>query len=125
MDPKPIDDLAKIDIVYTDDVLSAYPALQKFYDDRKDSGKPLKVSSYFCLFKVVQTGSKNVQEREAIASQFDVSNLTLMAKLHPNIKLSLARQGFNAPKRQAKDICITIASSDEEDDAIQIVEEEF
>ena len=120
---KPIDDLAKIDIVYTDDVLSAYPALQKFYDDRKDSGKPLKVSSYFGLFKVVQSGPKNVQEREAIASQFDVSNLTLMAKLHPNIKLSLARQDFNAPKRQAKDICITIASSDEEDDDIQIVDE--
>ena len=119
---KPKEDLAKIDYVFTDDVLSEYPALEKFYNDRKDS-KPLKVQSYFSIFKVVQSGPKNKQEQDLITSQFDVTNLTLMANLHRKAK---SAQGlFNAPKRQAKDIVITISSSDEEqdDDEIQVIGE--
>ena len=119
---KPKEDLAKIDYVFTDDVLSEYPALEKFYNDRKDS-KPLKVQSYFSIFKVVQSGPKNKQEQDLIMSQFDVTNLTFMAKLHRKAK---SAQGlFNAPKRQAKDIVITISSSDEEqdDDEIQVLGE--
>ena len=119
---KPKEDLAKLDIVYTDDVLSEYPAIEKFYYDRKDSSecRPLKVLSYFSIFKLVQSGPKNEKERELITSQFDVTNLVLMAKLH-NSKVKSAHGLFNAPKRQAKKTTvITIASSDEEQDNDEI-----
>ena len=88
--------LVKVDIVFTDTILSQNLELQNFvqwrreqtYKAEADQGssvqcRPMQVASYFGIFKVIQSCAKGKAEREKILSLFDVNNHETMAKIHP------------------------------------------
>ena len=77
--------LVKVDIVFTDTILTQNSELHNFVKWRKssDDERPMQVFSYFGIFKVIQSCPKSPAEREKILSLFDVNNHELMAKIHP------------------------------------------
>ena len=79
------EELVKIDVIYTDDVLDGSSGLEALVQRRLqlDPERKFQVLSYFSIFKIVQSYPKLRCDREVINGQFDVRNLELMAKLHP------------------------------------------
>ena len=91
---EPIEELVKIDVIYTDGVLHDNPELQSFVQARLAHGanRPLQVLSYFSIFKIVQSYPRFNSDQALFFRQFDVNNLDLMEKLHPVSRIARTTQ---------------------------------
>ena len=120
---KPKHQKLEVDVVYTDNILQPGSALEETVKMRKEEGKPLRVLSYFAIFKIIQCCPKTKEDRIAVEDQLSVENIGVMERLHPQSKLK-SDAAYSAPVRQTKSVVVTIESSDDDDDDdIQIIDE--
>ena len=84
---KPDSEKMKVDVIYTDNIILPGSDLEKTVKVRKEAGNPLRVLSYFAIFKIIQCCPKSKEDRLAVEEQLSVENIGVMERLHPQSKL--------------------------------------
>ena len=118
---KPTPESSKLDVIYTDLSPLNNRKFESFVSKRA-LDRPVRVLSFFGIFKVITVPTADPKLRIDLESQFDVKNKELMGRLHPQTapkKTVDAVEANNQAERQTKQVIeVKLDSSDSEEETM-------
>lgn len=107
-----------IKTIYTDMSCVDAAHFKSFVNKRANELKPVRVLSYYAIFKTILSCPKNETERLILEEQFNYKNTDMMKQLHPR---SPVKQSTSTSIREGKNTVYTVDSSDDNDDEIEVI----